>query len=311
MAIKTIQDYIKEMLNKSEEQKAQTPEEVFPSTNYASQIGAKPLTSIAPMDVELKATYSPLSALGVGIGHILKNLQQVKALNEQQAIKDYETKLKAAQEKDLRQSEYQQQGKMLNYKEQLPSSQAELKSRNISDLSNLQKMSQSEELFPLEKQALQATIAQRQKRAAGPSGEKPLTATQQKVKDSTQFINFYNLPDNDDIKQAVNSGEISQKDAYILAASRAVALPEFESNLQTYNLSQGDTNAMKEVNAFNRTLNYTEAQMKAIEENNQIKQYPTKFKNKSQQPQPTTSSPQQQNQDFKNFLENDLTKFLK
>lgn len=195
MAIKTIQDYIKEMLNKSEEQKAQTPEEVFPSTNYASQIGAKPLTSISPMDVELKATYSPLSALGVGIGHILKNLQQVKALNEQQAIKDYETKLKAAQEKDLRQSEYQQQGKMLNYKEQLPSSQAELKSRGIVDVGNLQKIQQNEQMFPLDIEAKRTQINhinQLAKQAGSTTKVPKLTAAQIKQNDAKEFADIMN-----------------------------------------------------------------------------------------------------------------------
>lgn len=189
--MKSIQEWIQEIMAKNQtQQELPKAEEAFPTTDYVGQAGARPQITTVPTDVELKATYSPMSALGVGIGHILKNLQQVKALNEQQAVKDYESKIKAAQDKESRQNEVQTQAKMLNYREQLPSSQAELKSRGISDVSNLQKIQQNEEMFPLDIEAKRSQINrinQLAKQTGSTTTIPKLTAAQIKEKDRIEF----------------------------------------------------------------------------------------------------------------------------
>jgi len=214
MAMKSIQDWIQEIMAKNQtQQELPKAEEAFPTTDYVGQAGTRPEITTVPTDVELKATYSPMSALGVGIGHILKNLQQVRALNEQQSVKDYEAKIKAAQDKEAKQAEAQTQAKMLGYREQLPSSQAELKSRGIVDVGNLQKIQQNEEMFPLDIEAKRAQINrinQLAKQIGAPVAGKPPTAAQIKEKDRSEFGRIMN--ENKDIMGNYPSIPEAEKD---------------------------------------------------------------------------------------------------
>ena len=220
-----IQQFINEKMKKMinpEPIQTKPVEEILPTTNYAEQVGKRPLVTAAPMDLEFKANASPASALGMGIGKALQHLYNIKALNEQQAIKDYEGKLKMAQEKDLNRAAAQEKIKFEQAKDELPSAQAQRELSSVESAFKLAKMQEDQEMMPLEKKFKQAQIARAYRSNATEARAENISIQRQ-----NQLKNFYKIAADPKYKE-YNKPEYKGQDKYILIAKDIAANnPEF------------------------------------------------------------------------------------
>lgn len=187
-------------------------EDILPTTNYMAEVGKRPLITAAPMDLEFKGTASPISALGVGIGKAMQHLYNIRALNEQQTIKDYEGKIKMAQEKDLRRMESQEKLRYQQSVERLPSEQQKKEMQNLDAMLSLGKEKRAVEAQPLEDEYKRAQIAKMYKSM---SDERKATSTAAQKAEATKAF-FKEILTNDKYKAIRQNPKLTSDDIAIL-----------------------------------------------------------------------------------------------